>query len=355
MTISRRALLGGAVMGGAIMGGAAPLLRIPNEAWALPSRLEVVGNRLQAGGRPIRLIGVAVGDPIYIRKGRPVSDYVAIAEDWLANSVRISLHPGHWRADREAATQALIREVAAARALDLHVILCWHAIGFPDRYFEHPDPAWGLPLDAYESDERLASDFWGQMTRLFGRDPGVLFELWNEPVVDGKLWRSTGQHWPLLKSLWLRLIAVIRKSSDNIILVAGGRWAHDLKGVARDPIEDSRTIYTWHSYPPADRGQPGRWHDSLDGLSELKPVVVTEWGFCRNCGPHIRGTAEEFGIPFTRGVLDARGLHSTAWCWSPGAAPPMLEQDWATPTEYGRFVKSYLHAARRTVDEARPR
>ena len=81
----------------------------------------------------------------------------------------------------------------------------------------------------------LALDFWIEMARSYGRDGGVIFELWNEPVVDPKLWVSTGEHWPMLKSVWLQLIAVIRRHSDAIVLVSGGRWAHDLKGVARDP------------------------------------------------------------------------------------------------------------------------
>ena len=40
-----------------------------------------------------------------------------------------------------------------------YVIVDWHAIGFPGRFTEHPDPAWGLPLDAYDCDLDLADAF----------------------------------------------------------------------------------------------------------------------------------------------------------------------------------------------------
>ena len=346
-SLTRRETVAGAI--GLIAAG------LPAPAPAATSHFEIAGAKLRWGGAPVRLLGVAVGDPIYIRKDRPASDYAVIAEVWRANVVRISLHPGHWRADRDAALRALAADIGAARRAGLFVILDWHVIGFPDRYASQPDPSWGLPQDAYDPDLALAVEFWTEMAKNFGRDPAVLFELWNEPVVDPKLWVSTGQHWPLLKATWLRLIEAIRGYSDNLVLAAGGRWAHDLKGVAADPIPDERVAYTWHCYPPEDKGLPGRWFDTLDGLQKQHAVVVTEWGFCRTCDHDIRGTPEDFGIPFVRNVLEGLDLHSTAWCWSAGAEPALLGPDWVSTTEYGRFVRNYLETARRPAAAATAR
>lgn len=343
--IDRRGLIAGAAAG-------ALAASLPRHAGAATGRLEIAGSELRRNGAPVRLLGVAVGDPIYIRKGRPLSDYRVIAEVWRANTVRISLHPGHWRADRDGALKALGADIAAARAAGLFVIIDWHPIGFPGHFTERPDPSWGVPDDLYDTDLALAASFWSEIARSFGRDPGIVFELWNEPVVDPKFWISTGQHWPLFKTAWLRLIEVIRRHSDAIVLATGGRWAHDLKAIAHNPIEDDRVAYAWHVYPPADKGLPGRWLDSLDGLNRVRPVVVTEWGFCRDCPSYIRGTTAEFGAPFVRNVLERLGLHSTAWCWAGGAAPAMLEADWVTATDYGRFVRGYLETARRPVGGA---
>jgi Cellulase (glycosyl hydrolase family 5) len=343
--INRRDLIVGAAAGALVAG-------LPRAGTAATERLEVVGPEVCQNGAPIRLLGVAVGDPLYVRKDRPASDYRVIAEVWRANTVRISLIPGHWRADRNKALRSLADDIFAARAAGLFVIIDWHVIGFPGRYVARPEPSWGLPDDAYDPDPALAADFWSEIARSFGRDPGVIFELWNEPVVDPKLWVSTGEHWSLLKKTWLPLIAVIRRHSDALVLASGGQWAHDLKGVARDPIEDDRVAYAWHSYPPWDRGRPARWLDSLDGLHRKRPIVVTEWGFCRECPSYIRGTPEDFGVPFVRTMLEGLGLHSTAWCWAGGAAPTMLEADWVTPTEYGRFVLDYLDTAKRPAERA---
>ena len=351
----RQALIGGlaasALLGKGWLTGAGARTSCTDATKSLRSgeRLDIVGNEFHAGGAPVRLLGVAVGDPIYVRAQRTLADYQVIAQAWNANVVRISLHPGHWRADRDNALQLLSREVDAARAAGLRVIIVWQAIGFPGHFFEHPEPEWGLPADIYVSDASLAAQFWDAVAQTFGRDPGILFELWNEPVVDGQVYSSTGKDWPLLKPLWSRLLGTVRRHSDAIVLAAGGCWAHDLQGVTSDPLDDDRVAYAWHCYPPWDDGKPAGWLASLGGVPAEKPVVVTEWGFCRDCPRYIQGTAKSFGEPFVAQVLEPLRLNSTAWCWSPGAAPQMLQSDGSTPTEFGAFVKRYLATAWRPL------
>ena len=329
---------------GGLMGSALPGFALPSAA--APSaqtgqRLDIDGNKLMSGGAPVRLLGVAVGDPLYVRKDRSLQDYQVIAKDWRANVVRISLHPGQWRHDREASLLGLTRDIAAARANGLWVILDWHAIGAPGGWYDKPGADWGVPEDFYQSDIELAAGFWSAMAVRFGGDPGIIFEIWNEPAVDPNVGQSTGKSWPVLKKTWDELIAVIRKHSDALVLATGDRFAHDLKGVKADLIADSRTAYAWHSYPNEDKGKTNRWHVSLDGLPAVKPVVVTEWGFCTNCDSGLTGSPADFGKPFVTQVLDHYGLHSTAWCYSPGAAPAMLQQD-GSMTVFGAFVKDHI-------------
>jgi len=228
--VDRRTLIAG--VGACTFAAAAP-----HAAAGAAARIEIVGSELRQNGLPIRLLGVAVGDPIYIRKDRPLSDYRVIAEVWRANTVRISVLPGHWRADRAHALATLAENVAAARAAGLFTIIAWHPIGFPGRYTARPEPGWGLPDDIYDTDLDLALGFWSVIAQNFGRDPGIIFELWNEPTVDPKLWVSTGADWPLMKRAWLALIAAIRRHSDAVVLATGGRWAYDLKAIAHNLIE----------------------------------------------------------------------------------------------------------------------
>src|SRR5690349_427603 len=50
-------------------------------------------SRLSLGGNPIRLLGVAVGDPQDARAQRPTADYTALAQAWRCNVVRLSVLP----------------------------------------------------------------------------------------------------------------------------------------------------------------------------------------------------------------------------------------------------------------------
>jgi len=317
---------------------AAPLLRA-----AEPGHMDIAGNRLTWNGAPLRLAGIAMGDPVYIRAGRSTYDYAVVARDWAANCVRISVHPGHWRLDPGLMMELLHTDIVAARVQGLFVIVDWHAIGFPGLYQPQPPPDWGLPADAYLSTIEEAIAFWRGMARLHGDDPAILFELWNEPVGDERHWLSDGAHWPVFRQAWLEITAEIRDLADTILLAAGGRWAHDLTGAAADPLPDPRTAYAWHAYPNEDRDRPDRWFSSLGTLPQTHPVIVTEWGFCPDCASDLRGGLDDFAIPFTRDVLDGLGLGFTAWCYSAGASPALLTRE-GRPSEYGRFLRDYLRA-----------
>lgn len=307
---------------------------------------KVRGPQLLWNQRPVLLRGVATGDPTLARRDRPTSDYATIARDWGANTVRLGLHPRPWKADPRGALDTLARDIAAARNAGLFVIVDWHAIGWPDGRSARPD--------LYDCRVALAEGFWDAAAGRFGRDPGVLFELWNEPTrLDAEFKRGTPPAWPELKPVWERLQRTVRRRSPNPILVTGGAWAHDLRGIAQSPLADPAALYSWHVYAGNEGDDPARWAALLDGVDRIAPVVVTEWGFQRATAQHYQGTAESFGNRFVRNFLTKRRLHATAWCWHPTWGPPLLESDWTTPTEFGRYVKGWLKTGRGAVGAPR--
>lgn len=311
------------------------------------ARIEIDGNRLSYDGQPLRLTGVAVGDPTYIRADRPLSDYRTLASDWRANCVRISVQPGLWRADPVGVRAALAANVAAARAEGMFVIIDWHRIGFPDLYDPLVPADWGLPTDVAIASVAETTSFWQNMARHYGDDPAVLFELWNEPSADAYLWTATGKHWPIFKAAWEQIIAAIRPLADNIVICTGGYWAHDLVGIKDNLIADGRTVYAWHVYPNAERGDMPARIAALGGLQTVRPIIVTEWGFRPESSDDLRGTVEDFAGPLTRDVLDAFGLSHTAWCYSTGAMPNLLATDDGTPSAAGTFVRDLLRRTAR--------
>jgi len=182
------------------------------------------------------------------------------------------------------------------------------------------------------------------MAERFGADGRIAFELWNEPVFDpNDLGGPPTGRWPALKARYEELLVIIRARSANLVLLGGDRWTHDLRGIRSDPAQGGNIGYTWHTYASQDDDDPVAWARQLDDLDRDHPVLVSEWGFCRTCeGTHFQGTPESFGRPFMRKFLNGRGMSWTAWVWHPIWGPPLLEADWRTPTEFGRFVMAHL-------------
>jgi hypothetical protein len=309
--------------------------------------LRVQGNQLLADGKPVTLRGVAVGDPILARQGRPLSDYARIARDWHANVVRISLHPSVWETLPHAQVlDTLDREMKAAMDNGMYVILDWHTIGWPNGYYEKIEKDWtDDPKDLYNSNFALAKSFWDAVSARFGQDGRIIFELWNEPVRSKKEGdEDLPPQWEEIKPFFAELLGIVRSHSGNVVLATANNWAYDLRGIREDPLAGENVAYAWHIYANTDDDDEKQWAEHLDDLQTVAPVMVTEWGFQEHTDESFRGTAKSFGRKFVRDFLEGRGLHSTAWCWHPDWTPVMLKTDWKTPTAMGQFVMDYLAA-----------
>jgi hypothetical protein len=319
------------------------LLVLVPTAWA-GEALHVRGNELLAGDAPIILRGVAVGDPILARAGRPLSDYQRIARDWHANVVRISLHPSVWKHQPHAQVfAALDRDIHAALDAGMVVILDWHTIGWPDGYYEPIQKDWtDDPPDLYDSNFALAKDFWAAAAARYGGDGRIVFELWNEPVLSEREEDAVRPGWDKLKPYFEKLLEVVRAHSANVVLATANEWAYDMQGVRENLLAGQNIGYAWHIYAGTDDDDEAAWARNLDKLETVAPVLVTEWGFEEKTKEHFKGSVKSFGAKFVRDFLEGRHLHSTAWCWHPDWTPAMLKDDWKTPTSMGRFVMQYL-------------
>jgi endoglucanase len=308
--------------------------------------LQVQGNQLLADGKPITLRGVAVGDPILARQGRPLSDYQRIAQDWHANVVRISVHPSDWETmPHEKVLAAVESEINAALANGMYVILDWHTIGWPNGYYEPIEKDWtDDPPTLYDSNFDQAKSFWDAASARFGKDGRIIFELWNEPVRSKKEEDEEIPAWDDLKPFYAQLLQVVRSHSANVVLATGNEWAYDLRGIRENPLAGENVAYCWHIYASTDDNDEKEWARHLDDLQTVAPVMVTEWGFQEKTDEDFKGSVKSFGAKFVRDFLEGRQLHSTAWCWHPDWTPVMLEADWKTPTSMGRFVMDYLAA-----------
>ena len=315
------------------------------EEFDRPAGLVREGNQLLHQGRPVRLRGVGMGDPLLDRTHQSLADYALLRGKWNANVVRISVHPYIWRhaelfGGRAGVVDRLRSEVNAATKAGLFVILDWHITGWPDGFARVSDP--GELIGLHDSNFALACDFWDQAAQAFGRQGTVAFEVWNEPVKGPEDWQPNAADWRILSPYWERLTSVIRRHSNNLIILAGGSWAYSLKGIRDLPPADANVAFSWHVYASKESNDEARWAVAFDNLSQDYPVVVSEWGFDEQGAPHFRGGVSDFGAKFATNWLEGRNLHWVAWCWHHEIGPAMLQRDWATPTPFGAFVKALL-------------
>lgn len=295
--------------------------------------------RLKLGGVPVRLRGLAMGEVMDARRFRPTSDFATVAGAWRSNVVRLSVFPTLYRDQRADLLRFLDRDVRAARAAGMTVIITWHTIGWPDGWTEDPiaDPSWSLCVA-----------FWTRMRDLYGADGRIAFELWNEPMSPTGWGESNARVWPELRNRYTQLVNIIRQKSTNLILCAGDWNSYDLRGIRARPVPGSNIGYVWHVYAGNSRTEdPDEWALHLDGLDQVAPVFVTEWGFstaAADRNEHFHGSADSFGRKFVR-FMNGRSLHHTGWCWHPEWGPAMLQGDWRTPTSFGQFVRTTLTTA----------
>lgn len=340
--------------------------------------LRVNGNKIEYGAgkhyTEITLRGVNVGDPFHIvyqtRKGSSwwnsagteynpeypggfKPDYRYIADTINANAVRYVFLP-KWLtlgdAVKKEAIDYLVTNVNLALNSGMFVIIDYHTVGYPNGYAENES---GL----YSPDFDLALEFWDIVSKQ-GFDGRVLFELWNEPASDDYDYLNSADtrnaHWTELKSWWEQLIGVIRgNGANNVIIAAADYWTGDLRGVKSDLIPGGNIAYAWHRYGREGNNTAVNWENRLDGLYDLVPVLVTEWGYDVRPDKQHYSTKEDFADKFIPQILDAHSLHSFAWSCDPWYTPSMFlssETYLKEYNEFGQVVLDYL----RTFTPVRP-
>ncbi len=246
-----------------------------------------------------------------------------LKKDWKAGIVRavLGVENDGYLTNPEIEKAKICALVDAAIAADLYVIIDWH----DHRASEHT---------------ASAVTFFQEMARQYGRDPHIMYEIFNEPDKN-QTW--SGDVKPYAKTV----IAAIRAiDPENLIIVGTPNWSQDVDIAAADPIKDRNVAYTLHFYA----GTHKRWLrvKALKALRLGMPLFVTEWGTCNSDG---NGPVD---VDSTKAWMDFMRKWGISHCnWSvadkaetasivvPGAS---TTGGWADPdlTESGRLVREWM-------------
>jgi hypothetical protein len=346
------------------------------------SGLHVVGDHFEDNGKTVRLIGwnrpggeySCVGNKPAVFDGPTDLASIQAMQAWKGfNTVRLPLNETCWlgingvsgAASGESYVKAVSDYVSLFRANGIYVIveMHWNAPGTAVAKSQMP-----------MADADHALDFWSSVAAKFKADPGVLFDLYNEPHLNSvpKGGFVAGANSPDAWSCWLNggctitpqtweqqtgafvvagmqamLDAVRGTGATNVVLAGGLNWAGDLSGWAAHAPHDSANnlAASGHVYYKPEQCMDAACYSTLEAFVQPKQV------------PLVTGEVGEFDCAHSfidgfMGWADASGVSYLAWSWSlepcgsPGpsySAGPSLISDWqGTPTAYGQGFKDHL-------------
>merc|ERR1719210_1263286 len=91
-----------------------------------------------------------------------------------------------------------------------------------------------------------SKNFFDYMAHKYGHYPNVMFEIWNEPLQQD--WANE------IKPYHETIVPVIRKHTENLIILGTREWSQDVDEAALDPVSGENLAYTVHFYA-ASHGQ----------------------------------------------------------------------------------------------------
>lgn len=174
--------------------------------------------------------------------------------------------------------------VEAALTRGIYVIIDWH---------DH---------DALKH-EAQAIEFFERMARDYGRNPHIIYEIFNEP---------TTQPWWEIKGYATRVSAAIRRiDPNNLIVVGTPSWSAEVDKPAADPVAGTNIAYTLHFYAASH----GQWlrDRAAAAMNAGIALFATEWGTCEYTGD---GALSYDGTRDWLAFMDEKGISWANWAVS---------------------------------------
>jgi len=278
-------------------------------------------------GEPLQLRGVSSHGVMWYPE---YGNYRAIAttKEMGASVFRAAMYTterGGYDQNPAESSRTLKTIVENALGADMYVIVDWHVLKEqnPNLYVEE------------------AIRFFDEISRLYADEPGVIYEICNEPNGD--------TDWKDIKEYAGRVIPVIRGNSPNaLILVGTPDYCMDIREAADDPLLYDNIMYTYHYYATYDRG--GHKGNISYAIEKGCAVFVSEWGMGGSLDYDEQGPMLEKAGVFLD-FLDEREISWVSWALSNKAESHSLIKPesvrlsrWQDSdlTLYGKFVFSRL-------------
>ena len=327
--------------------------------------VSVDGNHLvNAKGQTVRLLGVDRSGTEYaceqgwgIFDGPANARSVAAMAKWHINAVRLPLNEGCWldaftTANDPAAggkdpapyEGAAYQSAVAAYVRLLHqhgmaVILTLTGLDAPD----------GLEV-APMADATYSGTFWSSLASYFKADPGVLFDVYNEPNnIDWSCWlngcsvtTSDGSY----ETIGMQaLVDDIRATGATQPIMLGGLdYASDeTSWTANLPTDsDNSLVVSFHTYNQSGCDTVTCWQDTVAPLAQVVPVVTGEFGeydCATSFSDRYMAFADGLNISYLGWAWDAISSKPDGWKCQ---GPALITNYRGSPSGEGRALHSHL-------------
>jgi endoglucanase len=328
--------------------------------------LHVSGNKLvDTTGATVRLLGVNRAGTEYMCVPPTTGSYtfdgstgpssIAAMKSWHINTVRLPLNESCWlgvSGTRQAADvyQADIEDyVQRLHANGIYVVLDLHWSARTGML------ATAQTTMAYADN---AGAFWTSVATRFKADPMVIFDLYNEPILDaadGKGNNAVGDAnaaW----NCWLNgcslsgggtaagmqsMLNAVRATGATQVVIAGGiDWAHTLdQWMSHKPNDPTGNLVAgFHVYDQARSNcyNLNCWNGAPATLASSVPIITGELGET-DCA---HGLVDSFVS-----WADSHGVSYLGWAWNPqncGQFPALITNLDGTPTAFGQGLHDHL-------------
>lgn len=176
--------------------------------------------------------------------------------DYGANVFRIAMYTEQNKGyiyNSEESKKILLNTIENVLGADMYAIVDWHTL-------KDNNPNVNI---------EKAKEFFDEVSRRYKDEPGVIYEIFNEPSGDTS--------WQDIKDYANTIIPIIRKNSPNsIILVGTPNYCVDLKSPINDPLEYDNIMYTYHLYTGSCEG--GYKYLIEEAIKNNIAIFVSEWG-----------------------------------------------------------------------------
>ncbi|MDA3836107.1 MAG: cellulase family glycosylhydrolase [Nanoarchaeota archaeon] len=290
------------------------------------SKLYAKENKIMKDDKEFQIKGISINSPgLLIEEGHEFLQDIREIKKLGANAIMVPICPAYFQSMENYCEDVLDSIVDLCEELNLYCSLDWHAQGSPytDETREYGNKKIN-GFNKYDARKSVAIDALIKLSKRYGRRKNVIFEAFSMPMnISNKHQAEISQEF----------VDVIRKNSENIVIVNGTCWTTDLSWVLERPVKSENIVYGFVYYPL-------KMCDDLEVVLKVKeryPVISPEAGYKQ--GGYFHGTREGYGEKLKKYILE-EGISFFAWCYHPTRVPVVLNSwDPEDLSDWGLFLR----------------